>query len=205
MDDGCCRGGDELRNFVVVRGEKPRASTLLSANLLAEIASDAVLEEAYEWLCERRQRYAPNNDVWTLRWRWPAVKAQAQALLLSGQYRFDAMDMIPESEDQVALWSSRDALVLKALALVLTRHLAPLLPKSCCHVINNGGSKAAVRLLASRALRNPPGAGHSEPSAAATASLILEPRSPLATIFPSGPISQTEGMLPTSNALVTLS
>ena len=44
----------------------------------------------------------------------------------------------------------RDPLVLKALALVLTRHLGPLLPKSCCHVINNGGSKAAVRLVASR-------------------------------------------------------
>ncbi len=123
---------------------------MLTANLMAEIASDAVLEEAYEWLCVRRQRYAPNNDVWTLRWRWAQVKAQVQTLLLTGQYRFDAMDMIPASEDQVALWSSRDALVLKALALVLTRHLGPLLPKSCCHVINNGGSKAAVRLVASR-------------------------------------------------------
>jgi len=122
----------------------------LQDGLMTEIASDAVLEEAYEWLCVRRQRYAPNNDVWTLRWRWAQVKEQVQTLLLTGQYRFDAMDMIPESEDQVALWSSRDALVLKALALVLTRHLGPLLPKSCCHVINNGGSKAAVRLVASR-------------------------------------------------------
>lgn len=70
---------------------------------MAEIASDAVLEEAYDWLCVRRQRYAPNNDVWTLRWRWAQVKEQVQTLLLSGQYRFEAMDMIPESEDQVAL------------------------------------------------------------------------------------------------------
>ncbi len=116
---------------------------------LARISS-WISSAPYEWLCVRRQRYAPNNDVWTCAGAGPQVKAQVQTLLLTGQYRFDAMDMIPESEDQVALWTSRDALVLKALAIVLTRHLAPLLPKSCCHVINNGGSKAAVRLVASR-------------------------------------------------------
>ena len=151
MNWACDRGrGDDKRSILCEQEENRQPPTLLTANLMAEIASDAVLEEAYHWLCVRRQRYAPNNDVWTLRWRWAAVKEQVQRLLLSGQYRFEAMDMIPESEDQVALWSSRDALVLKALALVLTRHLGPLLPKSCCHVINNGGSKAAVRLVASR-------------------------------------------------------
>ena len=41
------------------------------------------------------------------------------------------------------LWSARDALVLKALALVLGEHL-PILPR-CTHVKGHGGAKAAVR------------------------------------------------------------
>jgi hypothetical protein len=73
-----------------------------------------------------------------------------QSELLSGRYRFEAMDMIPDSPDEVALWTSRDALVLKALAIVLTRHLAPRLPKTCYHLMGNGGSKAAVRYVVSR-------------------------------------------------------
>jgi hypothetical protein len=60
------------------------------------------------------------------------------------------MDLIPNSADNVALWSSRDALVLKALAIVLTRHLAPLLSGTCYHVVDHGGSKTSVRQVASQ-------------------------------------------------------
>ena len=34
------------------------------------IASDAVLDEAYAWLCDRRKDYSPHDDVWKLRERW---------------------------------------------------------------------------------------------------------------------------------------
>jgi RNA-directed DNA polymerase len=151
MDRGYVRYcGDERRSHPRVRERNRKPSTLLAAKLMAEIASETVLEQAYRWLCDRRKRYCHNNDVWTLRWRWSEVKAQVQADLLSGCYRFEAMDRIPQSEDDVALWSSRDALVLKAMAIVLTGHLAPRLPKSCYHLVGNGGSKAAVRYVASR-------------------------------------------------------
>jgi hypothetical protein len=49
---------------------------MLPADLTAEIASDEVAEQAYLWLCDRRKDYSPNNDVWTLRWRWREVKTQ---------------------------------------------------------------------------------------------------------------------------------
>ena len=35
-----------------------------------EIASDDVLRQAYDWLCERRVDYSPNDDVWDVGWRW---------------------------------------------------------------------------------------------------------------------------------------
>ena len=34
------------------------------------IASNAVLDEAYAWLCDRRKDDSPHDDVWTLRERW---------------------------------------------------------------------------------------------------------------------------------------
>jgi hypothetical protein len=35
--------------------------------MLTRLASDKVLDAAYDWLCHRRRKYPANNDVWTLR------------------------------------------------------------------------------------------------------------------------------------------
>ncbi len=35
--------------------------------LMDGIASDAVIDAAYAWLCRRRTDYSPPNDVWRLR------------------------------------------------------------------------------------------------------------------------------------------
>lgn len=74
---------------------------MLPANLMEEIASDEVLEEAYRWLCDRRKNCSPNNDVWNLRWRWQGIKPELQARLVGGSYRFEPLYRIPESEDNV--------------------------------------------------------------------------------------------------------
>ena len=51
------------------------------------IASDAVLDEAYAWLCDRRKDYSPHDNIWTLRERWADVKPRLQRSLLWGEYR----------------------------------------------------------------------------------------------------------------------
>ncbi len=48
--------------------------TIDNPDLMQHIASDAVLEEAYAWLCERRKDYSSNDDVWDLRRRWAEIK-----------------------------------------------------------------------------------------------------------------------------------
>jgi hypothetical protein len=121
-----------------------KQSTMPIANLMEQIASDEALEEAYRWFCDRRKNCSPNNDVWTLRWRWRLVKPQLQERLVAGNYCFEPLYRIPDSPDNVELWSARDSLVLKAMAIVLTRHLAPLIPKTCYHLLGNGGAKRAV-------------------------------------------------------------
>ena len=49
---------------------------------------------------------------------------------------------------RMPLQHPEDALVLKATAIVLTRHLEPHLSKQCYHLAGRGGAKAAVRAVA---------------------------------------------------------
>ena len=113
--------------------------------LIARIASDDVLEQAYQWLCQKRSHYHFNGDIWQLRRWWSEKKAYIQKLLLAGQYRFRELRLIRGKDRDVEWWSSLDALVLKAISLVLGEHLKPHLSDRCFHLAGTGGMKAAVR------------------------------------------------------------
>ena len=117
--------------------------------LLARLASDAVLDAAYEWLCHRRKAYPPNADVWSFRRQWVVEKKRIHANLLAGEYRFSLLDRATLANgSDIDLWSARDALVLKALTMVLSDVL-PVSPR-CTHIKGHGGAKAAVRQVMAR-------------------------------------------------------
>ena len=110
------------------------------------LASDAVIDQAYQWLCQQRRHWHANADVWELRSRWQHIKPTIQAELLNGTFRFAPMARVTKADGEVIhIWSARDALVLKALTIVLAPHLP--IAKSCTHVKGNGGAKAAVRAV----------------------------------------------------------
>jgi len=112
--------------------------------LIDRIASDAILDQAYAWLCHRRKGYHANTDVWHFRRNWQAEKARLKAELTAGTYRFDVLDRVTLKDgSSIALWSSRDAIVLKALTLCLEAVL-PVRP-SCTHIRGHGGAKEAIR------------------------------------------------------------
>ena len=115
--------------------------------MIQEIASDDVIPQAYDWLCERRVDYSANNDVWHVRYHWGTIKPQLQAKLLAGDYQFSPVQRIRGEDTTIELWSSLDALVLKAMSIVLARHLKPHLSPHCYHLAGNGGAKAAVRAV----------------------------------------------------------
>ncbi len=119
-----------------------------ASHMMEAIASDAVMEEAYEWLCECRKNYAPDADVWHLRFRWAEVKPQIQAQLRAGTYRLGAVASFQAGEETREVFSAQAALVLKATAIVLTRHLESHLSQHCYHLAGRGGAKAAVRAVA---------------------------------------------------------
>ncbi len=112
--------------------------------VLARLASDAVLDAAYGWLCHRRRDYRANADVWPFRRHWPDEKRRIQADLLAGKFRFGLLDRVTLADgSDIDLWAARDALVLKALTIVLSDVL-PVSPR-CTHIKGHGGAKAAVR------------------------------------------------------------
>ncbi len=111
---------------------------------LAELASDDVLDSAYEWLCRRRRDYSANADVWAFRRRWPHEKEKIKDELQAGSYRFSLLSRVTlKNGEETDLWSARDALVLKALAVVLAKQLP--ISRRCTHLKGHGGAKYAVR------------------------------------------------------------
>ena len=117
------------------------------------IASDAFVDEAYVWLCHRRRDYPANADIWWFRRNWASEKQRLQQDLLTGTYRFEALDRVELKDgSSVDVWTSRDALVLKAMSLCLAGVL-PASP-SCTHIRGHGGAKEAVRQVATHLPQN---------------------------------------------------
>ena len=110
-----------------------------SIPLMDQIASGDTLAEAFDWLCYQRRDYSHNNDVWEIRRRWDEIKPQLQADLLKGTYHLSPQQEIRLQDDTQKLWSALDSLALKAIAIVLTRHLKPL-STHCHHLSGNGGA-----------------------------------------------------------------
>jgi RNA-directed DNA polymerase len=114
--------------------------------IVEQLVSDDVLDRAYEWLCRRRREYSANADVWTLRRCWLCEKEHIKRELQAGSFRFSLLTRITLKDgEETDLWSARDALVLKALALVLGKHLP--VSSRCTHVKGHGGAKNAVRAV----------------------------------------------------------
>jgi hypothetical protein len=64
--------------------------------------------------------YSANADIWQFRCDWPREKQRIKGELHVGNYRFSLLSRITLKDgEDTDLWSARDALVLKALAIVL--------------------------------------------------------------------------------------
>ena len=116
--------------------------------MLAEIASDNNIEQAYQWLCKARKDSHHNNGVWHLRFHWQTLKGQIQQQLLNGDYHFSPCKAYKVDDKSVGVWCAQDALVLKAMSLVLTEYFntttTAKLSEHCYHLTGNGGIKGCV-------------------------------------------------------------
>lgn len=115
------------------------------SHLMEQIASCAVMDEAYEWLCRTRIDYSANADIWDLRKNWSLIQPQLQRQLLTGEFQFSVQTQHRFSDEIKVVWAAVDSLVLKCITIVLTPFLAPQLSTRCFNIKGNGGLKAAVR------------------------------------------------------------
>src|SRR5215468_10894754 len=97
--ENCCKGC-----VLVAPGLRHHLSGM---PVIEQLASDDVLDRAYEWLCRRRRDYSPHSDVWAFRRCWPGEKERIKGELLSGNYRFSLLSrcMLKDGED-TDLWSA---------------------------------------------------------------------------------------------------
>lgn len=113
-----------------------------------KIASDSVIDRAYDWLCKRRKDYSHNDEVWDIRFKWSEFKPNLQKTLLAGEYNISLQIVIMTPDRRTELWSAKDALVLKAMSIVLGEYLKPVLSPNYYHLKGNGGTKAGIRATA---------------------------------------------------------
>ena len=115
--------------------------------LIEQVASDEVIEQAFLWICLKRKEHFHNNDVWNLRRNWQTVKPDLQKQLFDGTYQFSPQQEIRFENETIEIWASLDALVWKSVTLVLTQHLKPHISNQCVHVKGNSGGKESVRQI----------------------------------------------------------
>ncbi|STB73298.1 reverse transcriptase domain-containing protein [Citrobacter koseri] len=108
----------------------------------------ARLEQAWQWL-EQQRRHAPDDaDIWHLRHQAQNDGAFLRTLLQTlqaGEYRLAPLQLHGRGDERKAVWSARDALVLKWVALSIQEQLA--LHPACEHVKGHGGGKQSVQKL----------------------------------------------------------
>ena len=103
------------------------------------MAQRAPLEQAYAHVCEQRKRHSPHNSIWQLRGQWPQERTRIQRDLLYGQYRFEQLRRYHIGGSHIDVWSARDAVVLKALALELKPYWLAVLSPHCHHLQGPSG------------------------------------------------------------------
>jgi RNA-directed DNA polymerase len=117
-------------------------------SLNEQLASDQILADAYDWLCLQRRQHGANSSVWSLRQQWSRIKPQLQVQLRRGNFTPGPTVTFTDSNGKRReMREALDALVLRALARILTPQLQPHIPVACTHLRGHGGAKGAIRQL----------------------------------------------------------
>jgi len=112
--------------------------------VMRSMISEKILNEACVWLCRQRRHWPNAANVWDLRRHWLEEKPRLQQALRAGTYQLGLQSRVTLADGtDKDLWQARDALVLKALTLVLGRVLR--VSRHCTHLHGHGGLKATVR------------------------------------------------------------
>ena len=122
----------------------------MSKTIMARVVSDAILDQAYKMICKQRINHHPNSDIWHIRFHWHKIKPTIKTQLTNGNYQFEPARVFLLNGQYINVFASRDAIVLKALSIVLSPHVKQRVSKRCFHVVGRGGIKRAVRSISAQ-------------------------------------------------------
>jgi len=115
-------------------------------NIVSHSNLPHLFSDAYQWLCKARTKYPSSSDIWDFRRSWCNCVEVLIQDFAKGKYRFDVQKKITLlCGETIALWSSRDALVIKVLTAIIQEKLKPFLSKTCYHLKGHGGLKGAIK------------------------------------------------------------
>lgn len=128
---------------------KTETKKVFDTNLISEVVASSNLEEAFQHVYKKRKKYHHNNDIWHLSANWDTQKTEIQDQLLNNSYHIEPIKIIKIRGEPLSVWGAKDAVVLKAISVVLSKRLNHLgLNKDVYHLSGNGGVKGATNKVA---------------------------------------------------------
>ncbi len=106
-------------------------------NLLSWLCSDMILDKAYIWCCRQRESIPINQDIWYLCQNWFRIKSETGQLIFDGEYKFSSLQKHEHEGTINLMLSMRDAIVVKAIAIILNAALIAKLSNDCTNLSNH--------------------------------------------------------------------
>jgi RNA-directed DNA polymerase len=118
------------------------------SNLMIRITSNTILDDAMAYIYKRRHNDSHNSDIWAFHTSWAMQRNVIREQLLQGRYQLSLVQSFNTPDaGRLTRWSTADAVVLKAFALVLGPLLDNHVDQRCTHLKGRGGLKGACRAL----------------------------------------------------------
>ena len=120
---------------------------LNNTNLTSQIACGFRLNRAFNWLFNKKQNAGPHDLFWDVARHWQRLQVRLRRQLQRGDYTFKPLKTLQLKDGmRVCVWHPLDAIVIKALAEVITPLFKSTLNLSAAtHLQGNGGLKQAVQ------------------------------------------------------------
>ena len=102
-----------------------------NSNAISKLTSTDNLNNCFNLVYKRRLKDGQNSDIWSLGLNWPEVRLSIQQELSKGSYQLEPLTAYQSKHGTLTRWSSRDAVVLKAISLWLAPIIASYIPSGC--------------------------------------------------------------------------
>jgi hypothetical protein len=112
-----------------------------------------ILENAFNILSKQRKDYSSYAGIWDLRYNWQSCKQQIITQIKTGIFDINPVTQYTANNEICYKRKARDALVLKAMSLVLNDYITPKLGK-VYYLKGHGGIYGAIRHVKNSLAKN---------------------------------------------------